>query len=73
MSTKNKSNSVRKQRDTHMPPVNPGKKNKNQTNTSDNMGEINRGNSINLGTNRRTHELHSKNSVTGSDNDGQAE
>lgn len=64
---------MRRQRRTHMTPVNPRTKTSDQTNISNSMGEINRGNSINLGTNRRTHQLHTKNSVTGSDSDGQAE
>ena len=73
MATKNKTNSAKRQRDTHMTPPNPGRRNKNQTNNSDNTGEINRGNTINIGSNRNTGELHTKKSVTGSDSDGQAE
>ena len=48
-------------------------KNRNQTNISNNTGEINRGNTINTGTPHQTTELHTKKTITGSDSDGQAE
>jgi hypothetical protein len=44
-----------------------------QTNTSNDTGEINRGNTMNIGGNARSGELHTKKSVSGSDSDGQAE
>jgi hypothetical protein len=44
-----------------------------QTNTSNNTGEMNRGNTMNIGNNPRSGELHTKKSVSGSDSDGQAE
>ena len=48
--------------------------NRNQTNNSDrNSGEINRGNTRNTGYNQQSGELHTKKSVMGSDEDGQAE
>jgi len=49
-------------------------KNRNQTNISDrNTGEINRRNTVHTGHDQQSNELHTNESVTGSDSGGQPE
>ena len=71
MRTRNKSNTARPRRDTPLYSSTTHKR--NQTNNSNPTGEINRGNTRNIGSNKASNELHTKKSVTGSDADGQAE
>jgi hypothetical protein len=73
MAGENKPNEKRPRPDTDVS-RRQGPKDKQQSNNSDSKtGEINRGNTQNIGYSQQPNELHSKKNVTGSDSDGQAE
>jgi len=46
---------------------------KNENRRDNNTGAVNAGNLVNSGRSKNTRELHTKNTVMGSDSDGQAD